>query len=223
MNTLADDLPPDALFDLGPEHGPPPPDPLPGRAPIALEPVPAREPEPLRTRDLLGAIGGLVALGATAALGSSSGAAAARLVPSVLLVDLSALALTAPALIALHQYFRLAAEPEALASALGRALVHGGRIAGALSLVVLFFSATTELWLLLLVASLAAVGLFTTATAWTELRRAELAALERHSKVEASSTTLLPRFQLLVNGWIALAWVIALRVGVNVAQWVVEV
>jgi hypothetical protein len=168
---------------------------------------------PLRGRDLSLALLGLLALGGAAALGLPASSAALRLTPSVVLVDLGALALTAPALIAVHQFLRLSAQPEQLAAALGRALIHGGRVAFGLSVVVLFFSATTNLALVLLFASLLAVGVFTSATACVELTTAERAA---GHDVE-------PRFTLLLLGWLLLGWMIALRVGVDVGAWVLGV
>jgi hypothetical protein len=166
---------------------------------------------PLRGRDLSRALLGLLALGGAAALGLPAGSAALRLTPSVVLVDLAALALTAPALIAVHQFLRLSAQPEQLAAALGRALIHGGRVAFGLAVVVLFFSATTNLALVLLIASLLAVGVFTSATACVELTAAERA---------AAPSGVAPQFTLLLLGWLLLGWMIALRVGVDVGAWV---
>jgi hypothetical protein len=177
-----------------------PPSPLPPRA-------------PLRGRDLSLALLGLLALGGAAALGLPATSAALRLTPSVVLVDLAALALTAPALIAVHQFLRLSAQPEHLAAALGRALIHGGRVAFGLAVVVLFFSATTNLALVLLIASLLAVGVFTSATACVELTRAE----------RAAGHGVRPGFTLLLLGWLLLGWMIALRVGVDVGAWVLDV
>lgn len=165
---------------------------------------------PLRARDLSLALLGLLSLGASAALGLPAGPEALRLTPSVVLVDLAALALTAPALIAVHQFLRLSAQPEQLAAALGRALIHGGRVAFGLSVVVLFFSATTNLALVLLIASLVAVGVFTCATACVELTAAE----------RSAGHAVAPSFTLLLLGWLVLGWMIALRVGVDVGAWV---
>ncbi|WP_052548221.1 hypothetical protein [Enhygromyxa salina] len=173
--------------------------------PDALPPTTA-----VRGRDLSLALLGLLALGGAAALGSPAGPAAVRLAPSVLLVDLAALALTAPALIAVHQFLRLSAKPEDLAAGLGRALVHGGRVAAGLSVIVLFFSATTDLAIPMLLASLVGVGVFTTATACVELSRAE-----------RKGGPVVGYFPLLLLGWVALSWIIALRVGVDVGAWVI--
>ena len=164
---------------------------------------------PPTARDLSAALLGLVALGAAAALGSEPGASALRLAPSVLMVDLAAMILTAPALIAAHQFLRLAASPEELAAGLGRALIDGGRIAGALALVVLFFAATTDLAIVALLAALLAVGVFTSVTACVELSAAE----RRAGDVAGF-------FPLLLIGWLVLSWMIALRVGVDVSGWV---
>jgi hypothetical protein len=197
----------------------PSPHPAPAAASSALPPPPA-----IRAQDLSIALLGLLALGGAAALGMSSadprGLSSLRLLPSVVLVALPALASTAPALIATHQFLRLAASPEALAAALGRAWIHAGRIAGALALVVLVFAATTRLAAPLLVASLAAVGVFMSATASVELQAAEARASERVAP-EFDRATPSPAFTLLVLGWLVLSWLVALRVGVDVAGWVI--
>lgn len=169
-------------------------------------------PESVRGRDLMTSLLGLVALGGAAALGAADGSMAARLVPSVVFVDLAALALTAPALIAVHQFMQLAAEPEALAGALGRALVHGGRVAGGMAIVVLFFAATTDLAVPTMVASLVAVGVFSCATACADLSRVE--------RTATADGVVAPMFRLILVAWVALGWIIALRVGVDVTQWV---
>ncbi|PRP91271.1 hypothetical protein ENSA5_56840 [Enhygromyxa salina] len=181
----------------------------PGPGPSA-PPSPSSHQSPLRARDLSLALLGLFALGGAAALGTPTGPAALRLAPSVLLIDLAALALTAPALIATHQFLRLAAEPEDLAAGLGRALIHGGRVAAGLSIVVLFFSATTDLAIPTLLASLTGVGVFTSATACVELTRSE----------REAAGAVAPIFTLLVLAWLTLSWIIALRVGVDVGAWV---
>lgn len=180
--------------------------------PIHPPPIPIAAPTlpPLRARDLSLALLGLLALGGAAALGSPEAGPGLRLLPSVLLVELPALALTAPALIAIHQFLNLSAAPEALAAALGRALIHAGRIAGALAIVVLFFAATTRLATPMLVLSLGGIGVFTSATACVELTAAE----------RRAATVVVPRFTLLLIGWLGLSWLCALRIGVDVAAWV---
>jgi hypothetical protein len=178
-------------------------------APTLPSPLAQARP-PVRGRDLSLALLGLLSLGGAAALGLPAGPEALRLTPSVVLVDLAALALTAPALIAVHQFLRLSAQPDQLAAALGRALIHGGRVAFGLSVVVLFFSATTNLALVLLIASLLAVGVFTSATACVELTAAE----------RSAGHVVAPSFTLLLLAWLVLGWMIALRVGVDVGAWV---
>jgi hypothetical protein len=192
----------------GVDNGPTLPSPLP--SPL-ISPLISRPP--VRGRDLSLALLGLLSLGGAAALGLPATSAALRLAPSVVLVDLAALALTAPALIAVHQFLRLSAQPEQLAAALGRALIHGGRVGFGLAVVVLFFSATTNLALVLLIASLFAVGVFTCATACVELTRAE----------RAAGQAVAPSFNFLLSGWLLLGWLIALRVGVDVGAWVLGV
>ena len=190
-----------------------------GRRPPAGPATFTERPRAPAWRELGPALLGLLTLGGAAALGSPSPLAALRLLPSVLLVQLAALALTAPALVALHQFAGLAATPEALAAALGRALVDAGRVAAGLAAVVLFFAATTELSLVLLVLSLAGVGLFASVTACVELARAERSA-QMAREPAAQTQGLAPRFGLLVLGWVALTWIIAVRVGADVSLWV---
>jgi hypothetical protein len=189
----------------------PPPSPaaLPSGSAAAI-PIHSPALAPLRARDLCLSLLGLLALGGAAALGGPSAGLGVRMIPSVLLVELPALALTAPALIAVHQFLRLAAAPEALAAALGRALIHAGRVAGGLAIVVLFFAATTRLATPMLIVSLAAVGVFTSATACVELTAAE----------RRAGVVVAPIFTLLLVGWLALSWLCALRIGVDVAGWV---
>lgn len=167
---------------------------------------------PINPRALSAALLGLLALGAAAGLGSAGFSPGLRLIPSVLLIELATLALGAPALIAIHQFMGLAAAPEALAAALGRALIHAGRVAAGLALIVLFFGATTSLATPMLLIALAGVGVFTSVTACVELRAAE-----RHA-----ATVVPPVFSLLLIAWLGLSWLIALRVGVNVAVWVFD-
>ncbi|MFO7566305.1 MAG: hypothetical protein R6X02_26920 [Enhygromyxa sp.] len=194
-----------------PLHSPPGPAPSRlGPAPLGSAPASTPALAPPRARDLFVALLGLLALGGAAALGGPSADSSLRLLPSVVLVELPALALTAPALIALHQFLNLAAAPEALAAALGRALIHAGRVAGGLAIVVLFFAATTSLATPMLLLSLAAVGVFTSATACVELSAAE----------RRANAVVAPQFTLLLLGWLGLSWLVALRIGVDVASWV---
>jgi len=167
---------------------------------------------PVDSRAVLVALLGLLALGAAAGLGSPAFTPGLRLIPSVLLVELASLALGSPALIAAHQFMGLAAAPEALAAALGRALIHAGRVAGGLALIVLFFGATTRLAAPMLLIALAGVGVFTSVTACAELRAAE----------RRAATVVAPMFSLLLLGWLSLSWLIAARVGVDVAAWVFD-
>ena len=62
----------------------------------------------------------------------------------------------------------------------------------------------------MLVVSLAAVGVFTSATACVELTAAE----------RRAATVVVPSFTLLLIGWLGLSWLVALRIGVDVAGWV---
>lgn len=180
--------------------------------PTALEPPSL----PLRPVALVGSIAGLIGLGAAAGLGAFDLGVGLRLIPSVLLVELGSLALTTPALLALHQFLGLDASVEDLASALARALIRGGQVAAGLAITVLGFAVTTDLAIPALVGALLAVGVFTTVVGCVELSAVERRAKQRSSSLDD------PRFSLLLLGWAILSWAIALRIGVHVAQWVME-
>ena len=207
-------------------HGPPaspsyPPSYPPSYAPVFAAPGPIATPTdislPLRSSALIGALAGLIGLGSAAALGAPDLTAGLRLIPSVLLVELGSLALTTPALLALHQFFGLDASVEDLASALARALVRGGQVAAGLILVVVGFALTTDLAIPALLAALLAVGVFTSVVGCVEL-----AAVERRAKSAARPHELDDaRFTLLLIGWSILSWAIALRIGLHVARWVI--
>lgn len=183
--------------------------------PLAL-PLPA---PPLPSRALLGSLLGLLGLGAAAGLGMLELAAPLRVVPSVLFVELGALALTTPALLAIHQFLGLHADVEALVGALAHALVRGGQVAAGLVVVVLAFAVTTDLALVALLAALLAVGVFTNVVANRELARVEQHA--RRGRGHASlERELEPRFTLLLLGWTLLGWAIALRLALHVGRWV---
>lgn len=169
---------------------------------------------PLPSRALLGSLLGLLGLGAAAMLGMLELGAPLRLVPSVLFVELGALALTTPALLAIHQFLGLHADVEALVGALAHALVRGGQVAAGLVVVVLAFAVTTELALVALLAALLAVGVFTNVVANRELARVEQLA-RGHADGELE-----PRFTLLLLGWTLLGWAIALRLVLHVGRWV---
>lgn len=183
--------------------------------PLAL-PLPA---PPLPSRALLGSLLGLLGLGAAAGLGMLELAAPLRVVPSVLFVELGALALTTPALLAIHQFLGLHADVEALVGALAHALVRGGQVAAGLVVVVLAFAVTTDLALVALLAALLAVGVFTNVVANRELARVEQYARRGrgHAHVDRE---LEPRFTLLLLGWTLLGWAIALRLALHVGRWV---
>jgi len=106
-------------------------------------------------RSLAVATTGFAALGLVAGLGSDDPAST---IPAALLVDVGALALTAPALLVLHQYLGLEASPADLASAMGTAYVRAGNLALGLTPFLLFFSATSGLAAGLFALLLAVVG-----------------------------------------------------------------
>lgn len=109
--------------------------------------------------ELLVAAGGFFALGVTASLGSGSLETVGHNLPGTLFTSIGALVLTGPALLVVHQFLRLDATPQALATALGRGFHVSGRLALGLSAPMLFFSATSALWTTLLTFALFAIGL----------------------------------------------------------------
>lgn len=152
---------------------------------------------------------GLVA--AAAALGSADPSVVARALPALAAPALGALVLTAPALLAVHQFLGLAAAPERLVAALAHAVVAGGKIALGFVPVVLFFAATSTLWPIALAAAVAVPGLAMACVALMGLRDAETAAL-----------VMPPRFALLLVGWAGLALLVALRIAVSMAELVLR-
>ncbi len=172
---------------------------------------------PLHPRALFGALAGLLGLGAAAALGAFDSIGALRLLPSVLLIEVGSLAMTAPTLLALHQFLGLRASVEDLAGALARALVRGGQVAAGLVVVVVGFAVTTDLAIPALLAALLAVGVFTTVVGCVELSAAERRAARRTPGLHSGEDV---RFTLLLIGWVISSWAIAGRLGVHVATWV---
>jgi len=168
---------------------------------------PHRVPPPSPAlRTVLGSLGGMVVLGLATSLGSGSAAVVAPGSLLVLAPLLGAVLLTAPALLALHQFLRLSARPEAMVAALAHALVAGGRVALGVAPVGLFFAATTAQWPLVLLLGFALCGVVTAAVAVGSLRSVEA----------AHAGTLSPRFEALVFGWAGLTTLIALRIGFDV-------
>lgn len=147
---------------------------------------------------------GLVAV--TAAMGSADGGVVVAAASAVVAPTLGALVLTAPALVAIHQFLGLHAPPQRLVVALARAFVASGRIALGLVPVALFFSATSGLWPLVLAGTMAITGVAMAAVALVELR-----------SIETTALVMPPRFALLLVGWCALGVLIAIRIAFEVA------
>lgn len=145
--------------------------------------------------------------GLCAGLGSGELAVIVRVLPVAAAPLLGALLLTAPALIAMHQFLGLHARPEHMVVALSRALVVGGHVAGGLSPVALFFAATTGLWPQVIALGGSLVGLATAATAARALHEAE----------RTSGHLPSARFSLLVAGWLGLGTLITLRLAADLA------
>lgn len=181
-----------------PEPRPWPPDPT--VAIVATPSVPA----------VLTSIAAMGLVAAAAALGSADATVVARALPALAAPALGALVLTAPALLAVHQFLGLAAAPERLVAALAHAVVAAGRIALGLVPVVLFFAATSTLWPIALAAAVAVPGIAMACVAIMGLRDAETAAL-----------LMPPRFALLLIGWASLALLVALRIAVSMADLVI--
>jgi hypothetical protein len=159
----------------------------------------------------LGGMGGMGALGAVAALGSADLHSSAQTVPAAVLIDAGALVLTAPALVVLHQYLGLRASPASLVSALGRAFVLAGHVALALVPAQLFFSATSNLGLLLFGTFLATVGLWGLKAAGFWLLAAEKDAQETLTNPDRL------RMEVLALGWAVLAALTGARIAYGIA------
>lgn len=160
---------------------------------------------------VLGALGGMALLGLATTLGSGAVEVIAPGTVLLLASLLGATLLTAPALLALHQFLKLSARPEAMISALAHALVAGGRVAMGVAPVGLFFAATTSQWPLVLLAGFALCGVVTAMVAVGSLRA-----------VEAAAGSPSARFGGLVLGWAGLTTLIALRIGFDVLKLVFE-
>ncbi len=113
--------------------------------------------------------------------------------------------LTGPALVAGHLFLRPNVETETPVAALGQGLTAAGSVAMGIAPVALFLVATTGLWLLVLLAGFAVVGLSCATVTLQMLRRA---------------TGDSPGFVL---GWAALAALVALRVAFAVGKTALEV
>ncbi len=104
-------------------------------------------PTPISDRPLalLQGASGFAVLGVTAGVGVGGADDALRVAGVTLALALVPGLFTTPALIILHQSLRLETEPAALTAALLGALAEAGRLAGGLSVVVLFFALTSGL------------------------------------------------------------------------------
>ena len=90
--------------------------------------------------EVLQAAAGLALLGLAAGVGTGDLATAVRSVPALWGAVLAPLVFTAPALLVIHRFLRLQAEPEQLFRALVRGLAGSSRLAVGLAPIVLFFS-----------------------------------------------------------------------------------
>lgn len=164
--------------------------------------------------ELLLAVGGFALLGLCAGIGAGDAGSAARAVTSGPLVGAGALVLTGPALVVAHQFLRLEARPELLVGALARGFVRAGALAAGLAPTALFFAVTSPLGLVTLAASLAAIGLLGLRSTAQALHAVEMARGDRDLLRDA-------RMRALVFFWSGLCALIALRIGWDVAFFVV--
>lgn len=171
------------------------------------EPTPAPAPS---VPAVLTSVAAMTLVSAAAALGAADASVVLRALPALAAPALGALVLTAPALLAVHQFLGLDAPPERIVAALGRSVVAGGSVALGLVPVVLFFAATSTLWPLALAGAVAGPGIAMAAVAILGLRDAETSAL-----------VMPPRFALLLLGWAVLSLAIAGRIAVSMAQLVI--
>ncbi len=162
-------------------------------------------------------MGGFLSLGAAAGAGSGHWDTALRMVPTALLDVTGALLLSTPALLVVHQFLDLRARPEQLISAMSSALARTGHLAWGLSWVVLFFAATSSLWLPALLCSMAGLCVVAFVLCRDGLNRAEREASEGESEPIIS-----PRFTVLIHGWLFLTVLIALRLGFDLGAFVLH-
>lgn len=181
--------------------------------PPPLEPAASRDgiadDETPPVGQVLVAAAAMAAAGAAAALGSGELDVAARASAMLMGPALGAMVLTAPALLAVHQFLGLHAPPERIVAALARALVAGGRVALGLVPVALFFAATSGLWALAMAGVVAVPAIVMAAVALVHLHGAEQSSAPPRS-----------RFGLLVIGWATLTLAIGARLMLSVAGYV---
>jgi hypothetical protein len=159
---------------------------------------------------VMGSVAAMAAVACAAALGAADVGTMARAIPALVAPALGAAVLTAPALLAVHQFLGLDAPPERLVAAIARALVQGGRVALGLVPIALLFAVTSGLWPLVLALAVLVPGITMTAVALVGLRAAE-----------SDARVMSPRFALLLIGWSTLWIAIALRIAISMAQLVI--
>lgn len=159
---------------------------------------------------VIAAVAAMSAVACASALGAADVGTMARAIPALVAPSLGAAVLTAPALLAVHQFLGLDAPPERLVAAIARALVQGGRVALGLVPIALLFAVTSSLWPLVLAAAVLVPGITMTVVALVGLRAAE-----------TDAAVMSPRFALLLVGWAGLWLAIALRIAISMAQLVI--
>lgn len=159
---------------------------------------------------VIASVAAMAAVSCAAALGAADVGTMARAIPALVAPALGAAVLTAPALLAVHQFLGLDAPPERLVAAIARALVDGGRVALGLVPIALLFAVTSSLWPLVLALAVLVPGLTMTVVALVGLRAAE-----------TDAAVMAPRFALLLVGWAGLWLAIALRIAISMAQLVI--
>ncbi len=183
-----------------------------------------------RVRELLVSLTGFLALGAAAGLGTGNWQLAIKMVPTALLDVSGALLLSTPALLVVHQFLDLRAKPEHLISAIATGIARTGNLAWGLAWVVMFFAATSSLWLVALLASMAGLAVVAFVLCRDGLHAAEAQACAQQAPPSAGSPTgsagalanVSPKFSLLVFGWLALTVLIALRLGFDLGAFVLQ-
>jgi Trk-type K+ transport system membrane component len=158
---------------------------------------------------------GLLALGVSAGLGTSSVEALGRFAPAALVVGAGAVLLSSPPLLVAHQLLQLQARPDALGAVLARGVVRLGQLAAGLVPLLLWFAATSGLAPFLAPLALYGAGVFALGSTAMELVAAEVATGER-DLARAS------RMGLLVTGWCGLVSLVALRLSVDVARFILN-
>lgn len=159
---------------------------------------------------------GFLVFGLCCGLGSLDWFITLRMIPSALFLVLGTLFLSCPVLLVGHHFFQFRAQTEDLVASIVRSVVVGGQLALGLSGIMLFFSATTHLWILATSIAMAGIGFVMAMICVREVREQE-----RNARIQAGIAASLPTsFNLWITGWILLVFAIATRLAWSLATFV---